>query len=185
MNYLYLIVALIILLLTFIFIKTSSKNLSHLIFIGLLGLLVTLFILIFPFINSVGLLSKVVTTLIYTIQTITFNQDLEVLNNITVTSFYEEVYMGIVYILFLLIPLMTTTYLLSLIDSVASKVRLFCSRHKKVYIFSEINEKTLAIASKIHSKNVTTIFIKGKNQVIDDGLIYEIKAIKGIMFNEK
>lgn len=184
MNYLYLIVALIILLLTFIFIKTSSKNLSHLIFIGLLGLLVTLFILIFPFINSVGLLSKVVTTLIYTIQTITFNQDLEVLNNITVTSFYEEVYMGIVYILFLLIPLMTTTYLLSLIDSVASKVRLFCSRHKKVYIFSEINEKTLAIASKIHSKNVTTIFIKGKNQVIDDGLIYEIKAIKGIMFNE-
>ncbi len=184
MNYLYLLIALITLLLTFIFIKTSSKNLSHLIFICLLGLLVTLFILMFPLVNSVGLLSKFVTTLIYTIQTITFNQDLELVNNITVTSFYEGVYIGIIYILFLLIPLMTTTYLLSLIDGVVSKIRLFLSRHTKIYIFSEINEKTLAIASKMHSKNVTTIFIKSKNQVIADERIDEVKAIKGIMFNE-
>lgn len=183
MNYIYLVIALIVLVLTFILVKLFFKNFRHSISICLIGLLVTIFILVFPFINGANLLSKIVTTIVYSIQTITFSQDLSVVNGITITYFYEWIYMFIIYIIFLLIPIITTTFLLSLIDGVVSKVRLFLSNNK-VYVFSDINERTITLASKLDKKNSTFIFIKDKNNEIDNELIDKIKLISGIMLSD-
>lgn len=183
MNFMYLILAIIVLFLTFIFVKICSKNFKTSILTLLIGFIITIFILIFPFIESSNWLSKIVTTVIYVVRTITFNQDLSILVNIQANTFYEWIYVGLIYTLFLLIPLATTTFLISLIDEAIYRIKSFISRKNKVYVFSEINEKTLAIASKLDKKDVDIIFLDTKERQLNDDKKNEIKAMKGIILH--
>ncbi len=185
MNFLNLFFSILVLIITIFFVKINSKNMKRSIFILLLGLLVLLFILIFPFINSGNLISKIIATIIYCIQTITFNQDLSLVGNIKAVHLKEWLYVCLTQTLFLLIPLVTTTFLLSLIDGVVSKIKLCLSVNKKIYIFSQINEKTLSIASRIEDKKKTIIFLVNKDDQIDYALSSRVKYIKGIkMYDE-
>ena len=185
MNFLNLFFSILVLIITIFLVKINSKNIKRSIFILLLGLLLSLFILIFPFINSGNLISKIIATIIYCIQTITFNQDLSIVGNIKVVHLKEWLYVCLTQTLFLLIPLITTTFLLSLIEGVVSKIKLFLSTNKKIYIFSQINEKTLSIASRIEDKKKTIIFLVNKDDQINYALSSRVKYIKGIkMYDE-
>ena len=185
MNYLYLSLAIIELVITLFLIKINKKNFRLAIFITLLGLLISLFILVYPLMESANLISKVITTFIYTIQTVTFNQDLSIINALEVNYFYEWIYLCLIYFSFLLIPLITTTFLLSLIDNLFSKIRLFFSPNKTKYIFSEINEKALAIASNKANKHNNIIFTINKDEQIDYNYLNQVQELHGIkLYNE-
>ena len=185
MNYLYLSLAIIELVITLFLIKINKKNFRLAIFITLLGLLISLFILVYPLMESANLISKVITSFIYTIQTVTFNQDLSIINALEVNYFYEWIYLCLIYLSFLLIPLITTTFLLSLIDNLFSKIRLFFSPNKTKYIFSEINEKALAIASNKANKHNNIIFTINKDEQIDYNYLNQVQELHGIkLYNE-
>ena len=185
MNFLNLFFSILVLIITIFLVKINSKNIKRSIFTLLLGLLISLFILVFPFINSSNLISKIIATIIYCIQTITFDQDLSIVNNIKAVHLKEWLYVCLTQTLFLLIPLITTTFLLSLIDGLVSKIKLFLSTNKKIYIFSQINEKTLSIASRIEDKKKTIIFLVNKDDQINYALSSRVKDIKGIkMYDE-
>ncbi len=185
MNFLNLFFSILVLIITIFLVKINSKNIKRSIFTLLLGLLISLFILVFPFINSSNLISKIIATIIYCIQTITFDQDLSIVNNIKAVHLKEWLYVCLTQTLFLLIPLITTTFLLSLIDGLVSKIKLFLSTNKKIYIFSQINEKTLSIASRIEDKKKTIIFLVNKDDQINYALSSRVKYIRGIkMYDE-
>ncbi len=179
MNWFCLLLAIVILLITLYLIKINFNKFRKQITIVLFSLLLTLFVLIFPLISTHSFISKVVTSIIYTIQAIGFNQNLDIVNNIEISYMYEWIYIILIYILFFLIPLTTATFFLSLIESIMSRLRLFFTNKRKLYIFSDLNEKTVSIASKLANINSIIIFIY-YDDIIDDILLKKIKDINAI-----
>ena len=179
MDYFYLLLSFISLFITGYLIKVNSNRFRNWLGIALLGLLVTIFILIFPLIKTDNLISTFFNAIIYAIRTVSFNQDLAIISDIEINFLYEWIYLFLIYALFLLIPLTTATFILSLVESAASKLRIFISNKRKVYIFSAINEKTVTIASKLANNSANIIFID-TNSTNNETLNKKIKMLNAI-----
>ena len=91
-------------------------------------------------------------------------------------------------ILLVIAPMYTCVFVLTLFRNLSAHVGYYCSFFKDVYIFSELNEKSLALASDIKSKNndaaivFTDVFEKNEENSFE--LIQEAKKIKAICFRK-
>lgn len=89
-------------------------------------------------------------------------------------------------VLFVAAPLMTATFLLSFFESVTSRIKYFLAFNKDIYIFSELNEKSLVLAKSLKENNrrraiIFTDVFKNNNEKSYE-LIEQAKEIGAITF---
>lgn len=87
-------------------------------------------------------------------------------------------------ILFLLSPILTFSFIFSFFRNVSAHRKYMASYNKEVYIFSEVNEKNIKLASSIKEKfNDSAIVFTNLKK--DDEMSYErVKKIGAIVFEE-
>lgn len=180
MNIINLFVALTVLIITVYLVKVCFKNAKMRILVLIIGFLFTLGVLVFPLISGINFASRVTMTILYAFQTIGMNQDIDIVRNIQILDFYEWVYVGFICLMYLLIPLMTATFLLSLIDNFVAKVRLVFSKKVKMFVFSNINERCLEIASRVKSFDSMILFANYNRNKIDEAFLDKVSTMKGI-----
>lgn len=99
---------------------------------------------------------------------------------------------GIVYevffsILYVLAPILTFGFLLSLFNNLSAYCRFFLKIRKDLYVFSDLNERSLALAEDIVRKNpgVVIIFTDiSTDKDVDNDLIEKANLIGAILFKK-
>lgn len=127
------------------------------IFIGLIPIFVPLLA------EESGFIVKLcVFDILQTIQVFTINVGADlILDNITSSStVLSEMYTVYMTCLFFLAPVMTFGFFVSLFKNVLSQMFYLVQYHKDVYVFSELNERSLVLARSIkeHHKNALMVF---------------------------
>lgn len=89
-------------------------------------------------------------------------------------------------LLFVLAPLFTFGFVLSLFKNVSAYTRYYLSFFRRVYVFSELNERSLALAGDIkrHDRRATVIFtdVFESNEERSFELLEEAKKLRAICF---
>ena len=101
--------------------KDKFNNLSK-ISLVLIGLFITIIILIVPFISEENEFKKIVLAILYSIQCIYVGQDISLIRNSVLTENLSSTYIFFLYFCFLLAPILTTGFVLSLLENVFQKV---------------------------------------------------------------
>lgn len=101
----------------------------------------------------------------------------------TIASAYEIT----LAILYVLAPCLTATFLLMLFGDTSSYIKLFCSFYKEAYVFSDLNETSLALAKDItkNKKRALIVFVdvlSGNDESND--LIDKAKELGAVIFKK-
>ncbi len=179
MNRIYLIIAIIILIFTVIKAKKYIFDIKKCIPIMLLGMATALAILIFPISGEENIIGRIVFSIVYSAQTIILNENLDILNRLQIVGATNVISIGIIYIISLLMPLLTVSFLLTLIDDFTSKIKLYFTKKNNVLIFSDVNEKSISMAKALNNKNTTIIFANYKKEEHKQ-FNQAIKNVKGV-----
>lgn len=105
----------------------------------------------------------------------------------TLDGAYKTAYEMVFAILYVLAPTLTATFLLSLFGDLSSYIKMFCSFLKETYAFSDLNERSLALAKDIvkNKKRVLIIFtdvLSNKDEAND--LIERASELGAIIFKK-
>ena len=178
MSTIYLLLAILTLIFTFITQKKYSYNLKKVIPILLFGMAISLIILIFPISPGHNLISKLVYSIIYSAQTIFLGEDVDLITGLTPITAIEHIYIGVIYILLLAMPLLTASFLASLLNGITTKLKLRFISKKEIIIFSKLNEKSITIAEKINAKDNLFIFADYQADNEFTSRLNNLKALK-------
>ena len=138
----------------FIFNKSRSLNSYYLVFIGVF---VAVFISLIPvysimLLDDTGYLLKlIVFDFLQTIRIFTINIEADIIiESITSNSTnINEIYSIYMTILFFVSPLLTFSFLVSIINNIYAEVSYFLNYNKALCVFSRLNEKSLLLAQNI------------------------------------
>ena len=175
----YIVISFLITLLTLIMVRRNIYYKKKIIPTLLIGSAFTLTVLIYPFSVGTNMISKLVFSFIYAVQTIILNEDVSLVSTVPVQNGIDMIHVTFIYILFLLMPLFTVSFLISLLSDFTVKLKLHFTKNKEIVIFSQLNEKSIAIAKKTNNRQNTIIFancIDRNNNFIKQAM--EIKAVK-------
>lgn len=175
----YIVISFLITLLTLIMVRRNIYYKKKIIPTLLIGSAFTLIVLIYPFSVGTNMISKLVFSFIYAVQTIILNEDVSLVSTVPVQNGIDMIHVTFIYILFLLMPLFTVSFLISLLSDFTVKLKLHFTKNKEIVIFSQLNEKSIAIAKKTNNRQNTIIFancIDRNNDFIKQAM--EIKAVK-------
>ena len=130
----------------------------YLIFIGVFLSAVTLFIPIYwgEFHDNVATLGERITLTLAisihnTLRLFVLDGDFETItiHTATLSGYLPHGYNVLASILYIVSPFLTFGAVLSFFESLKSKIKLFFAYHKNTYVFSEVNEKSLALAESL------------------------------------
>lgn len=167
-----------------IFIYLNIKNNIKLkILSTIIGGIVSLAILVFPLLNEENIILNGINSFFYSLQSIGINQDLSIISSINLNSVLGISYIVYIYLIFLALPLLTASVILIFLSDIFVKLKFELNKNKKLYIFSEVNEKSIFVAKDI--------LIKEKNQGIfifanynRENNIYDLNDIKCIKLSQ-
>ncbi len=174
MNNIFLLLSIIILILTVIKAKKNINDTKKWIPISILGMTASLAILIFPLSTQPDFIGKLVNSILYSAQTIILNENLGILDNFQIINIFDTIYIGVIYLLTLLMPLLTVSFLLTLIGDFTTKFKLYFTRKKDILIFSELNEKSVTIAKRLYDKGKIIIFANCDKENLKN---YDLKGL--------
>ena len=128
-------------------------------------------------------LYTLLSSLLYSLKALGGRQDIAQLESIQLPGFFKALYIGICYVCFALAPIVTSGLILSFFGDAGEKIRFLLKRSSKCYVFSEINENSLALAQGIRTKpeKKTLVFCNGKNA--DKTAIVEAKKAGAVVLN--
>lgn len=162
----------------------------------IIGVFVSSVIMFVPFymqaFENDGLLFRCFKTLIisvhHTVRLFIMDSDYElILSEIPEQSLFFEIYTGYASVLFIVAPVLTFGFVLSFFKNISAYKKYIMSYKKDVYVFSELNEKSLALAESVRGtyKNTEVVFagIKSDNEE-SDWLVQKAKEIRAICFEK-
>ena len=165
-------IALIILALAIIYAVKNKNNMSKWISCVLLGVFFATFFLVLPTVwikegkmVESPVFYNILSSLLYSFKALGGRQDISQVETIALSGILKTVYVYINYILYALAPILASSLLLSFIGDTGEKIRYFFKWSKKCYVFSVINNDSIALAKSIKkSENKKTIvFCDAKN----------------------
>ena len=179
MQIIYVIIAIITITITIIKAKKYTYDAKKSISMLLTGMAITLTVLVFPLAEGNNPIAKLVYSIIYSAQTIIISEDVSLITSVELQNIIDIVYVGIIYILFLAMPLLTVSFLLSILNDFSTKIKLMFIQKRKIIIFSNLNEKSLTIAENQKDKNTAIIFANYTKEEVDyNKRLNTIKALK-------
>lgn len=187
MSYLCFAIALIILGLAVFFAYKNRNNMSNWISCVLLGVFFATFFMVLPteWIKegkevTNGPLYTVLSTLLYSFKALGGRQDIAQLEGAALTPAVKLIYICINYIFFALAPILTSSLILSFIGDTGEKIRYLLSFSPKCYVFSEINENSIALAKGLKKSEgkKTLVFCNAKK--VDKELLSDARELGAI-----
>jgi len=160
------------------------------------GLFVTTFVLMIPVYNAIcsGAQLQSLKTILFAIQgtfqvfTIDADSTLIIENINESVGAIAPVYSAIVSILFVVAPIFTFGFLVSFFKNASAYIQLFFQKRKDMYVFSELNEKSLTLATDIKNKHpksaivFTDVFENNEEESYE--LVGRAKELGGICFKK-
>ena len=169
---------------TIIYKTKKNGNLST-ITIMLVALYLGILSLISPLVaESNNLLQKIAFSILYSFQCIYVGQDFEYINSQLILGNYTWFYKAILYLSFVLAPMLTTGFVLSFIETfvhgIHCRLALLNPFNKNIHVFSNINEDSVSYAENIKQKKSIFIFCNEKDENIKESLKERIRNIDAI-----
>ncbi len=188
MTFIFLISALIVFAFSIFFAYKNGHNTTKLIASITLGILFATFFMVLPTNwikeNTAAdqpVLYSILSSLLYSFKTLGGSSDISQLETIALSGILKTIYICINYIMFALAPILASSLILSFIGDTGEKIRFFFLRHKKIYVFSELNQNSLALAKgllKSKEKKIM-VFCNAKDESKD--LITKAKDLGAIL----
>lgn len=164
-----------------------KNNLKTNIVVGFITCIISISFLVFPLLDYTNVFIRGLASFIYAIKSIVMEQDLGVLARINLSSMMEYFYLILLIILFLLTPALTVSFIVSYLERIISKLKFIMSRNKKLYVFSELNDKSIILSKNLDNKKKIAIIFCNVQDKKDIG-IKSIKLsdrVENIKFNSK
>ncbi len=168
-----------------LFIK--KNNLKTNIVVGFITCIISISFLVFPLLDYTNVFIRGLASFIYAIKSIVMEQDLGVLARINLSSMMEYFYLILLIILFLLTPALTVSFIVSYLERIISNLKFIMSKNKKLYVFSELNNKSIILSKNLENKKKIAIIFCNVQDKKDIG-IKSIKLsdrVENIIFNSK
>ncbi len=157
----------------------------------LVGVLFATFLLVLPTIPEkwnenrfLDIVYRVLATLLYSLKAVIGRHELSQIENIAFTGVLKYAYIWICYAMFLVTPILTTTWLVSFFGDLGEKIRYLFHFSKNSYIFSELNENSLAIARGIKNdkKQKHSVIVFCGTKKAESTLLIKAKELGGMCF---
>ena len=182
------ILCLTIIIISIIYLLFRRKNnLKTNIAVGFITCIISISILIFPLLEYTNDFIRGLASFIYAIKSIVMEQDLSVLARMNLSSMMEYFYLILLIILFLLTPALTVSFIVSYLERIISNLKFIMSKNKKLYVFSELNDKSIILSKNLENKKKIAIIFCNVQDKKDIG-IKSIKLsdrVENIKFNSK
>ena len=171
MDVVFLILGLIAFAISILFAYKKRHNTSKLIASVTLGILFATFIMVLPTewvkegkIVENPTLYSILSSLLYSFKALGGRQDIAQLETIALSGILKTVYIYVNYIMFALAPILASSLILSFFGDTGERIRYFLSRSPKCYVFSEINQNSIALAKglKKEKDKKTLVFCDSK-----------------------
>lgn len=164
----------------------DKKSFSYSVKNLLVATALVMMVLIFPqYYSKYPSITSLVFSFLYAVKTLGFGQSWEVCrwvvpdNNIVYFLYYFLTYSN-----FIIVPIFTVSFLISIFGNVSDKIRLLLLSKKNIYVFSCLNEKSLSLAKSINPATKAQIIFcdydlrkKGK----DSDEVKKAREIKAII----
>lgn len=126
-------------------------------------------------------LYTVISSLFYSFKVLAGRQDIAQAETVSLEGIVKAVYIGINYVIFVLAPILASSLILSFFGDMGEKMRYFFRFSSKCYVFSEINENSIALARSVKNERgrITIIFCSAKNG--DEALVPQAKKSGAIL----
>ncbi len=124
---------------------------------------------------------NIISSMFYSFKTLGGGQSLEQFETISLTNVTRNIYMGLGYFISFIAPLLTSSLILSFIGDSIDRIHYFFIITPKCYVFSEINENTLAMAQGIKKTPGRKKIIFCNCKDADKYLIQQAKMLHGIL----
>ncbi len=158
--------------------KISSKY-RYLILVGIGALCVG--IIVYPLLSFESEAIKFINAFYIGIKSISLGGNLDILSKIDLTNVRGWIYFIWINGLYLALPLLAASNIIAFAKDLFTGYKLKRIKNKEVYLFSEMNEKSIFIAEKYaNKKNCAIIFANTENEKTS-----EKKAFKSIKLSEK
>ena len=139
-----------------------------------------------------GITAKIFKTafisVLHTLKIFLVDNDFEVIRSITSEKqgLFYNIYSSYAAALFLIAPLLTFSVVLSFFKNAAAYRQYLKSYNKNIYVFSKLNDKSLALAQSIHEnyKSAKIIFIGVQEQNEDEDNLAKARSLKAICFKK-
>lgn len=139
-----------------------------------------------PFYTAYGLLPGAMGDLIHTLQVVTLNVD--------ITEFYETIisenneifaygYILLLGILHIALPAISAVTAVTVLLRCFSSMQMFFANHRRqpMFVFSEMNERSLHLAKSLGSKKCDIVFANSTEEILNG----EIKSEHGVIYKEE
>ena len=141
-------------------------------------------------VSAIGVLRSILLAMLSSIQVFAAGCDFsEITESIALCpSWLAEIYQAWGAIIYVVAPMFTIGVVLSLFKNLSAYLKYLLMRFKDVYVFSELNEKSMVLASDIKSKNknsvivFTDVFEENEESVYE--LVEEAKKLGAICFKK-
>ncbi len=170
--------------------KGKKISLFNMLFAGVFVSAFFMFMPIHTVTTDSGVARPIILSLFNSMQIFALGTEYSVVNDSMVfcTEWLSQYYQVWAAILFVLAPIFTFGFVLSLFKNLSAYIKYLCMYFKKVYVFSELNEKSLSLASDIKKKNrrvgivFNDVFEENEEQSFE--LIERAKQIGAICFKK-
>ena len=121
------------------------------------------------------------SSLLYSLKALGGRQDISQLESMALPGILKGLYIVVNYICFTLAPILASSLILSFVGDTGERFRFWLQKAPKCYVFSEINENSLALASGVKSKAGKKVLVFCKGKSADKALVVEAKKLGAIV----
>ena len=143
--------------------RSIKKN----IFLVLLtGIISAMTFLVYPLQQEYeNIFTRIMASFIYAFKCAGMGQNLQILSRIDMKSINGQIYFTLMNLLFVLMPIITASFVLTFVENIISKITFLLLRNKELHIFSEVNSKSLLLAKRLQDdKKARVVFTDDMNE---------------------
>ena len=185
-----LIVAIIVLIIGILLACKTKKNGSlGKITILLTALFISMVILIYPLSSQTeDTIERIVFSILYSIQCIYVGQDFQLVQRESLIQNFSSIYILVIYLNFLLAPILTTGVILSLLENLLHrmicKISFLNPLKKEAHIFSSITKESVSLAESISNSKSIIVFCNEKEEEFKESLKERIRNINAMTIKD-
>ena len=153
-------VTLLIALFWYIYNLFRKNKLKHTVGVLLAFCVVAMCFLVYPLMNGYhNVFLRILASFVYATRCIRMGQSLDLLSSLNLSNIYGLLSFLLMGFLFVLMPILTASFIISFLDNFFARIYLSLLKHKEIHVFSEVNEKSLLLYKKLElDKNNKIVF---------------------------
>lgn len=155
--------ALFVFIVTAIVVIKSRRQFNRSVQIMLIGIIGVITILMFPMYRvTYDSITSILFSLIYALRALTGCQSVDVSHKIAIEGWLYYGYYFLLYVAFIIAPIFTTGFLVSVFGNIGDKIHYYLLGGKKIHVFSDLNESAVYLCESMNNKKDSFVFCNTK-----------------------